>query len=144
MPLPARPLLLGKPLAATLATLLALGLGACGSTVSSSSYKGASKEVAQRISDFQSDLTGSEEQKLCSRDFARAVRTRLQTAGATCVAALKKQLGAISDYELSVKSIAVNGTSASARVSSTWSGKRQTTTMRFVKEGGAWRIAALG
>ena len=57
--------------------------------------------------------------------------------------ALKNQLGAIDNYELTVESIAVHGTSATARVKSTWSGKRRTTTMGLVKEGGAWRIATL-
>jgi hypothetical protein len=128
---------------APVAALLAVGLGACGSAVSTSNYKGESKAVVQRISDFQTDVTGGEEQKLCSRDLASSVQTRLRTAGANCVQALKKQLGAIQNFELTVKSIAVHGPRATARVSSTWSGKQHTSTMRFVKEGGAWKIAAL-
>jgi hypothetical protein len=127
-----------------LAPLLATGVAACGTTVSTGSYKGESKAVAQRISDFQSDVTGRDEQKLCNRDFASAVRARLQAAGGDCVQALNNQLGAIDDYELAVKSIAVHGAGATARVKSTWSGKQQrASTMRFVKEGGAWRIVAL-
>jgi hypothetical protein len=129
--------------ALALAPLLATGVAACGSTVSTGSYKGESKAVAQRISDFQSDVTGGEEQKLCGKDLASAVQTRLHAAGGSCVQALKKQLGAIDDYELTVKSIAVHGTNASATVQSTWSGKQRKSTMRFVKEGGAWKIAAL-
>ena len=124
------------------AALLALVLASCGSTVSTGSYKGASKAVAQRISDFQSDVGAKEEQKLCNRDFASAVRARLQAAGGSCVGAMKKQLGAITDFEISVSSIAVHGKSATARVKSTWSGKQSTTTMQFVEEGGAWRITA--
>jgi hypothetical protein len=122
---------------------LAIGVSACGTAISTGSYKGESKAVAQRISDFQTDVTASEEKKLCARDLARAVQARLQANGSGCVQALKNQLGAIQNFELTVKSIAVSGTSATARVSSTWSGKQRTSTMRFVKEGGAWRIAAL-
>ena len=125
------------------ASMLAIGLGACGTSVSTGSYKGPSKAVVQRISDFQTDVTASEEKKLCANDLARAVQTRLQAAGSNCVQALKKQLGAIQNFELTVKSIAVHGTSATARVSSTWSGKQRTSTMQLVKEGGAWKIAAL-
>jgi hypothetical protein len=123
--------------------LLATLLAACGSTVSTGSYKGPSKAVAQRISDFQSDVVASDEQKLCTRDLASAVQTRLRAAGGDCVQALKKQLGAIDDYEVSVASIAVHGTSATARVKSTWSGKQRTTTMQLVREGSSWKIAAL-
>jgi hypothetical protein len=127
-----------------LAALLAMGVAACGtSTVATGSYKGESAAVAQRIASFQTDLTGGEERKLCEKDLARVVQTRLRAAGGDCVQALKKQLGAIDDYELSVKSIAVRGATASARVSSTFAGKQRASTMTLVKEGGAWRIAAV-
>ena len=126
-----------------LAPLVAAGVAACGSTVSTGSYKGASAAVAQRIGDFQSDVTAGEDKKLCNQDLAAAVHTRLQAAGGSCVQALKNQLGAVDNYELAVESIAVHGTSATARVKSTWSGKRRTTTMGLVKEGGVWRIDTL-
>ena len=123
--------------------LLATGVAACGSTVSTSSFKGASQAVAQRIADFQSDVTAGNEKQLCNRDFASAVQSRLRTAGGSCTQALKNQLGAIDDYELTVKSIAVHGTSATALVKSTWSGKQRASTLLLVKERGAWKIAAL-
>jgi hypothetical protein len=127
--------------ALALAALLAVGVAACGtSTVATGSYKGESQAVAQRIADFQTDVTGGEEQKLCGRDLARVALTRLH---GECVQALKNQLGAILDYELTVKSIAVHGTNATARVSSTYSGKQRTTTIALVREGGAWRISAV-
>lgn len=126
-----------------LAPLVATGVAACGSTVSTGGYKGASAAVAQRIGDFQTDVTAGEDKKLCDQDFAAAVHTRLRAAGGSCVQALKNQLGAIDNYELAVESIAVHGTSATARVKSTWSGKQRTTTMGLVKERGAWRIETL-
>lgn len=135
---------LKSPFAALyVAALLAILLTACGSTVSTGSYKGPSKAVAQRISDFQSDIVSGDEKKLCNRDLASSVQTRLRTTGGDCVQALKKQLGAIDDYEISIASIAVNGTSATARVKSTWSGKQRTSAMQLVKEGNSWRISAL-
>lgn len=124
--------------------LLALALGACGSTVSTSGFKGEAQAVAQRISDFQSNVTAASEQKLCSQDFSRAVRARLNAGGGSCQQALKRQLGSIDDYELTVEKIAVSGATATARVKSTWSGKVGLATLRLVKEGGSWRIAALG
>ncbi|HEY3827907.1 MAG TPA: nuclear transport factor 2 family protein [Solirubrobacteraceae bacterium] len=126
-----------------LAPLLASGVVACGSTVSTSSFKGPSQAVAKRIAEFQSDVTAGEKNKLCNRDFASAVQARLRAAGGSCVEALKNQLGAIDDYELTVKSIAVHGTNATASVKTTWSGKQRLSTLLLVKEGGSWKIASL-
>jgi len=132
-----------KPLALAAMALSALALSACGATVSTSGYKGEGKAVAQRVSDFQSDATASDEKKVCENDLAAAVRTRLQAAGSSCQRALKHQLTQIDTLELTIKSIAVKGTTASARVKSTWSGKSKESTLALVKEGSAWRIAAL-
>jgi hypothetical protein len=126
-----------------LVPLLAAGLAACGNTVSTGSYKGASAAVAQRIADFQTDVTAGEDKKLCDQDLAGAVQTRLRAAGGSCVEALKNQLGAIDDYELAVESIAVHGTNATARLKSTWSGKQRKSTMLLVKEGGVWKVDTL-
>ncbi len=126
-----------------LAVLAVAGLGACGSTVSTGSFTGESKAVAERISSFQSDLTAGSKQKLCANDLARVVQARLRVAGSTCQQALKKQLGAIDDYEMTVQTIAVLHGAATAQVKSIWSGKQRLATLALVKEGGAWKIAAL-
>jgi hypothetical protein len=123
--------------------LLAVGLGACGSTVSTSAFKGEAKAVAQRMSDLQSDVTSSNAQKLCANDLSSAARARLNRVGG-CVPALKRQLGAISDFELTVEKVAVNGATATARVKSSWSGRLTSTTLALVREGGGWRITRLG
>jgi hypothetical protein len=124
------------------AALLALGLGACGSTVSTSAFKGEAHAVAQRISDYQADVAAASEQKLCSEDLASAVRARLGTAGG-CKQALKRQLGTVDDYEVTVEKVAVSGATATAIVKSTWSGKSRLTTFELVKQGGGWRISGL-
>jgi hypothetical protein len=157
-----------------LAILLALGVGACGSTVSTSSFKGEAHAVAQRISDLQSDVSALNEQKICEQDFSRAARARLSTpteagrhspsteAGrhspaariprsasipgsvSTCKQALKRQLGSIDAYELTVEKIAVSGAAATARVRSTWAGKLSSNRLKLVKEGGSWRVEGVG
>jgi hypothetical protein len=125
------------------AALLALGLTACGSTVSTGSFKGEAHAVAQRISDYQADIAAASEQKLCSEDLSSAVRARLSTPSGGCKQALKRQLGSIDDYEVTVEKVAVSGATATAVVKSTWSGKSRLTTFELVKEGGSWRIAGL-
>ncbi len=132
-----------KPLAIAAMALSALALAACGTAVSTSGYKGEEGSVAQRVSEFQSDATGSDEKKVCENDLATAVKARLGTAGNTCQGALKHQLSQIDTLEMKIKSITVKGNTALARVTSTWSGKSRESTLALVKEGGAWRIAAL-
>jgi hypothetical protein len=126
-----------------LAAAAALGLAACGSVVSTASFKGEEHAVAQRLADFQSDATAGDEGKVCADDLAASVKARLARAGASCDAALKRQLGQIDTVELTVQSVAVKGDSATARVKSTWSGRSLTSSLALVKEGGAWKIAAL-
>jgi hypothetical protein len=125
------------------APLLTLGLAACGSGVSTSSFKGEAHAVAQRISDLQSDVTAANEQRVCSVDFSSAARARLSTAGSTCKEALKHQLGSIDSYELTVFQVVVNGATATARVRSTWSGKLGYAKLTLVKERGSWRITGV-
>ena len=124
--------------------LLAVGLAACGATVSTNKFTGPAKAVAQRIADYQKDVLAADEKRLCNEDFARAVRARLNTAPGGCEKALKRQLGSIDAFELTVEKIAVSGASATATVKSTWSGKPKSTTLTLVKEGKSWRIAAAG
>ena len=135
--------ILFKPLTLAALALSALALAACGATVSTEKYKGEEKAVAQRISDFQSDATASDEKKVCENDLAVAVKAKLQSAGSSCQNSLKHQLSQIDTLELKIKSIAVKGSAASAHVTSTWSGKTRESTLALVKEGSAWRIATL-
>jgi Putative lumazine-binding len=123
--------------------LLAVGLAACGSTVSTSTFKGERHAVAQRISDYQSDIGAASEKKLCNEDLSSTVRRRLNAASGGCEEALKRQLGSIDDYEATVEQITVSGATATAVVKSTWSGKLRDTTLELVKEGGSWRIAGV-
>jgi hypothetical protein len=125
-------------LAAT--ALSALALTACGTAVSTSGYKGEEKAVAQRVSDFQSDVTANEAQKVCENDLAVAVKARLKAAGSDCETALKNQLKQVDTPELTIQAIAVKGDTAQARVRSTWSGKTAESTLALVKEGSTWRI----
>jgi len=124
--------------------LSASALAACGSTVSTSAFKGAQHEVAQTISNLQADATAGEVKKICANDLAGAVVSRL---GAThgCEAAIKSQLAEIDSLEATVESIQIagGGTTASAHVKSTYAGKSRTSTVSLVKEDGKWKISGL-
>jgi hypothetical protein len=120
--------------------LCALALAACGQTVSTGSFKGESRRVAETVSDFQKDATASDQQKLCANDFAKTLTKRL-SAGGGCQAVLKQQLGQVDAVNLTVQSIAISGDEAEAHVKSTWSGKNLTSTLKLTKEGSRWKIS---
>jgi hypothetical protein len=121
----------------------ALALAACGTATSASNFKGAEHEVAQRISDFQSDATSSSRSNICTKDFAAPLVARLGRRKA-CEAAVKSQLGQIDNLDVTIKSVklAPDGKSATATVKSTESGKTRERTVSLVKEGASWRLSA--
>src|SRR5271165_310042 len=99
-------------------------LAACGSTASSSAFKGVEHEVAQRIADLQSDATSSNRESICKNDLAAPIVTKLAGRKA-CEEALKHQLAQIDNLEATIVSVKVapDGKTATAHVRSTYEGK---------------------
>jgi hypothetical protein len=124
------------------ALALAAGLAACGETASTSNFKGESHNVAQTVSDLQADATAADQKKLCEKDLAATLTARLNGAGG-CQAVLKKQLHEIDSLNMTIESVAVSATNATARVKSTYSGKSRITTLTLVKEGSRWKISGV-
>jgi hypothetical protein len=129
------------------ATLLVLGVAACGSTVATSSFKGEQHEVAQTISNLQSDTRAGDQQKVCENDLAGPVVTRLSTAQGGCKQAIKGQLAEIDNFDVTVESVQITGTgskrTATARVKSVYNGKSRVRTVSLVFEGGKWKILSV-
>jgi len=135
------------------ATALVLALAGCGAaTTQTSSFKGEQHEVAQAIANLQSDLTASDQKKVCTNDLATAVVARLSYAAGTntgrdagCEQALKKQLTVIDNLELAVDSVTLSGAGAQqtahAEVRSIYEGKTRLSTLSLVKEGGKWKLS---
>jgi hypothetical protein len=125
------------------APLLALALYGCGSSVSTSSFKGAQHEVAQTAANLQADATAGEPKKICANDLAAPVLARLGGQKG-CEKAIKDQLAETDSLELSVQSIQIDaaGTTATAHVKSTYAGNRRAGTITLVKEGGSWKVSA--
>jgi hypothetical protein len=131
-----------RPFALLCLPLSALALAACGTTVSTAGFKGQQHEVAQTISNFQADATAAEQNKICAKDLAAVLVTRLGGAK-RCEAAIKSQLAEVDSLEASVLSvqIAANGTTATAQVKSIHEGKRRPSSVALVNEGGKWKIS---
>ena len=127
------------------APLLALGVSACASSTSLSSFKGEERAVAQTVANLQSYGTAGEAQKICSDLLSSTVTARLRSATGGCKQALKNQLSQVDTPEATVEKVKLNGaTGATAEVKSTYAGKAKLTTVTLVKEGKAWKISKLG
>ncbi|HEX5224543.1 MAG TPA: hypothetical protein VFW29_05380 [Solirubrobacteraceae bacterium] len=133
-----------RVIAPTAGLLAALALGACGTTVSTSKFKGEQHAVAQAIADFQTHATATEQAKVCEQDLAAKVVSGLGGKKG-CEAAIKRQLGQVDNLEVTVDSVAVaaDGRTATASVRSTYGGKQTPGTIALVKEGGKWKLAGL-
>jgi hypothetical protein len=132
-----------RALALLCAPLLALAVTACGSsTVSTSGFSGEDRDVAQAISHLQSHATAGEEKKICAEDLAGVVVKRLGGAG-RCETAIKNQLAEVDSFELSVTSIKLDGTTATAIVRSVKGGKNRLSTLTLVREGSKWKTSEL-
>jgi hypothetical protein len=131
-----------RPLMSLCLVLCAPLLAACGTAGSTSTtgFTGVKREVAQGIASLQSDAGGVEKKKICTEDLAASVVKRL---GGTkeCEAAIKRQLDQVDQLEVSVQSIDVSGSTATATVKSIHEGKSKRSTLTLVKEGRTWKVA---
>lgn len=121
---------------------LTAGLDACGETASTKGFSGESQKVAQTVANFQTDASANDQKKLCENDLAATLTNQLRSAGG-CQATINEQLKDIDALGLTIESVAVTGTSALARVKSTYSGKSAITTLKLVKEGSHWKISGI-
>lgn len=125
------------------APLLATGVAACGTTVSTSSFKGQQQKVAQTVASLQSHATAQEAKKICGEDLAAANVARLNTAPGGCKQAIESQLKEIDSFETTVESVQIDGNTATARVKGINGGKKVVQTMTLVKQGGKWRVSGI-
>jgi Domain of unknown function (DUF4878) len=134
------------PASRSLALVLALagfatGCGATGSN-SSSSFTGPKKDVANAVEDLESAARKSDEAKICTDLLSSRLIGTFRATGKTCNKAISDALDDSDTFDLSVKSVTVSGSTASAVVQS--KRKTGTDTFQLVKEGGVWKIASLG
>jgi hypothetical protein len=129
----------------------ALTLSACGQTTKDSAkdFQGEEKAVAQTVEDLQSASSKGDEDEICDEilvaDLANKIKARATKKQKTCADVLKDSLRDADSFELQVKKVAVNGTTATATVESDAAGDdKVTTTLALTKAGDGWRISSLG
>ena len=128
--------------------LAGVTLAGCGtSTVTTSSFTGPARSVAQTISDFQNDGETHNDSKLCEQDLATAIVDKLASPGRTCATVISKQLNEVDTFDLSLVTVRVNDATspptATARVKDTRNGVSHMDTLTLVKEGSRWKISGL-
>jgi predicted small secreted protein len=132
----------------------ALTLSACGQTTKDSSgdFQGDEKAVAQTIEDLQKESSKQNPgDKICSELLAADLVSKITAQArkgdpkATCSSALDDVMRDADSFELQVKKVAINGTTALATVESDDTGsKKATDTLTLTKAGAGWKISSLG
>jgi hypothetical protein len=134
-----------RALALLTAVLGSLVLTACGAAGSSSSgdFKGTQGEVAQVVEDLQKAAGDDNAGEICVNLLATDLLDALKTKSINCAKAVDTALDAVDSTELKTDSVRVTGATATARVTSGSGDGSSTHTMRFVRDGRNWKIAAL-
>jgi hypothetical protein len=127
-----------------LPTLLVLGLAAgvagCGGSAPTDE-----QQVRDVLATFARATEGRDYRTLCDRVLAPKLLSGLKEIGLPCEVALEKSLGEVRHPRLTVGTVTVTGTTATADVRTAAEGQPPSSDrVRLVKVDGAWRISALG
>ncbi len=129
--------------AALAASLLAGCAGGTSTSDNAKDFRGDQKAVAEVVDDFAKAGKDRDAKEICTTIFAKDVAAKLKQGTDDCEDVVKNQLDDASNYDLDVKKIAVDGTTATAQVESQFDGEDALRTLTFVKDGQAWRIASI-
>jgi len=134
------------PASRTLALLLAAaglatGCGSAGSN-SSADFTGAKEDVAKAVEDLESAARRSDEGKICRDLLASTLIDALRSGGKSCNSAIADAIDDADTFDMTVKSVTVTGSTATAVVDS--KEKTANDTFKLERVGGRWKIASLG
>ena len=123
-----------------------MAVGGCsltGSTsASSGSFTGVQGQVAVTLNTLSSDASGSNATDICKNVFDAAIVKRLgSTSG--CTSAVTHQLKSTGDFTLTVKTIVVTGSKATATVQTVVNGTKVIQTVQLLQQSGSWRLASV-
>jgi hypothetical protein len=103
------------------------------------------QQVRQTITDFARATADKDYKKICNELFAPQLTLQLRQIDLPCEAAMARAFRGVRDPQVSVGTVTVDGTKASAQVRSSAAGEKPSQdTIRLVKVDGRWRIASLG
>jgi hypothetical protein len=127
-----------------LAILPLLLLAGCGASTQPSSverFRGEERAVAQKVEDLQEAGERRRPEDICGQILARSLVSQLEAAGADCQQEMTKAIEDADDFELDVRDVEIEGSTATVTVRRGDDGP--TETMEFQEEGGQWRATSL-
>ncbi len=137
--------------AASIALVAALVLAGCAGSKSSNSasdFNGAQKDVATTVEDLQSAAKDKDGAKICRDLITVKLQQQIATAatGKGCADAVDDAVKDTDAVDLTVKSVAIKGATATAVVRENTSdkGTDRSRTMTFEQQAGRWKISDLG
>jgi hypothetical protein len=128
---------------------LAVATMAAGCTTSRSNsdsagdFQGAQAQVANTVEDLQSSAAKGDEGELCGRLLAASLVDRLSSRGPDCSTTVHDALENTDSADLTVESVRITGTTATARVKADTGDRDRVVTIGLVRERGRWKIARL-
>lgn len=132
--------------AVILASLAALALAGCSGQKkndSAADFTGDQKAVAQVVDDLSNAGSDKNTKEICATIFAPEVADQLKQGDNDCQSVVEEQLKDANAFDLDVTSVKVTGDTATARVTSKYDGQDEVKTLRFRKDGQAWRLVGL-
>jgi hypothetical protein len=121
----------------------ALALAACGG--GGSPKRSDADRVRDTLSAFGEASAKHDYRRVCADLLAKAVIDSVRRAGLSCESAMKTALQGVESPKLEVRQVTIKGNRASATVHTTAASQQASDdTVALVREGGAWKIGALG
>jgi len=135
------------PSVGLLAALVVAAVGCtasgAGTGDSSGKFRGQQQLVANTVEDLQSAGSKGDQDEICANLLAGDLVARLGTRGG-CRRGVDGALKDADTFDLTVESVRVTGSTATARVRADAGKRDRTSTYRLVKQDGRWKIASLG
>jgi Putative lumazine-binding len=136
-----------RPFAILAAVVATAVLGGCTQATTSkdstANFKGEQRLVATTVEDLQSAGAKGDQGTIC-RQLLAGDLVRSIARGATCERRVDAALKDTDTFDLTVQSVAVAGTKATARVKTENGAKDKTATLGLLKEAGRWKVSDLG
>jgi copper chaperone CopZ len=113
------------------------------SSTNSSGFTGQKALIASTLNLLASDASSGNGADICQHVFASALEGALNRSG-SCATKVNNQLKTIDDFTLTVESINVSGSSATARVQTVNDRTKVIQTVTLARQKSSWRIESVG
>ena len=122
---------------------VALAVSGCSvggsTTASNSGFTGVKAAVATTLNTFANDASSNNGKDMCASVFDQALLAKISKAG-NCQTIITNQLKTIDDFTLKIESIAINGTTAAARVQTVRNRVKVLSTVTLHHDPAGWRL----